>query len=114
MELNQNANVSASPNQMMQYMSNPKAYTLKRWLSQILQQRMAEHENTIERVSISLVTQDDLLAFGKLATALFEVGYLKAVTDYRGQLEKLGVKISIHAEKPNLQSSDSPVSAIPK
>jgi len=89
---------SNNPN-FMKYMSNPRSFTLKKWFSGILQNRFAIHENTIERVATAIITEADLEAFGKLMGELFEVGYMKAVNDYREEFEKMGVKITIGTKK---------------
>ena len=79
----------------LKYMSNPRTFTLKKWFSGILQEKFGQHEVIIERVSSSIVTEADLEAFGKLMGDLFETGYMKAVNDYRDELEKIGIKISV-------------------
>ena len=84
----------------MKYMANPKSFTLKKWFAELLKGKFPPHENIIERVSMSLVTEKDLTDFGKLVAEVYEAGYLKAVNDYRAQFEKMGVKISIVAEEP--------------
>jgi len=76
-------------------MSNPRSFTLKKWFAGILQERFPRHENTVERVATAIVTEADLEAFGKLMGDLFEVGYMKAVNDYRDEFERMGVKITI-------------------
>ncbi len=77
------------------YVANPRAFAVKRWLSEFLKDRYHKHEDLAERISISLVTQEDLTNFGKLLTDLFELGYLKAVNDYKDQLKKHGITVKI-------------------
>lgn len=79
----------------VRYMSNPKAFTLKKWFVELLQEEYPPHDNIIERVSTSLITEQDLKEFGKLVTTVYERAYKKAVSDYREQAEALGVKINI-------------------
>jgi hypothetical protein len=83
---------------MMKYMANPKAYTIKKWLSELLKEKYPPHDNIAERVSTAIVTDKDLDDFGKLITTIFEVAYLKAVYDHKEQLDKLGVKVEIVPE----------------
>mgnify|MGYP004076159439 CR=1 FL=1 len=83
----------------MKYMANPRAFTLKKWFAGILQNKMPAHDQIIERVSTSLVTDGDLKAFGELMGALYEVGYMKAVNDYKKELQRLGIKTKISSEE---------------
>lgn len=86
-------------NNFMKYMSNPKAFTLKRWFDS-LKVDVAPHDIIIERVATSLTTDKDLEDFGKLVGQVYELGYRKAVEDYREQVEKLGLKINIIPPPP--------------
>ena len=79
------------------YMSNPRSFTLKKWFVEILQEDYMKHDTIIERVSTSLTTQRDLVEFGELITGVYERAYKKAVDDYREQAEQAGIKISIVA-----------------
>jgi hypothetical protein len=76
-------------------MANPRAFTLKKWFYELLKEKYPQHENIIERVAISLVTDHDLEAFGKLVMEVYGAAYYKAVDDYKSQAEKLGLKIRI-------------------
>jgi hypothetical protein len=89
--------VADNQNNMMQYMANPKAFTVKRWLADLLKTKYPPHDTIAERVSSSLVTDSDLADLGKLIGEIYESGYRKAVDDYRAQFEKLGVKINVVA-----------------
>ncbi len=76
-------------------MSNPKAFTLKKWFYDLLKINYASHDTIIERISTSLTTDKDLEDFGKLIGQVYDSAYRKAVDDYREQVEKLGLKITI-------------------
>lgn len=84
-----------------QYMSNPRTYTLKKWFIELLGNDYVPHDDVIERMASSLATDKDMKDFGRLITSVFEKGYRKAVDDYRGQIEQLGIKINVVAEEPN-------------
>jgi hypothetical protein len=92
----------------IRYMSNPKAFTLKKWFYDLLKLNYMAHDAIIERVATSLTTEKDLEDFGKLVGQVYEIGYRKAVEDYREQFEKLGLKVTIVApqsgEKSGLES----------
>lgn len=77
------------------YMSNPRCFTLKKWFFELLKKDYAQHEETVERVAASLVTDKDMERFGALVMNVYETAYRKAVEDYRAEFEKMGVKINI-------------------
>lgn len=89
----------------MRYAANPRAFTLKQWFAQLLNVRNDTHDNIIERVALSLVTDKDMEDFGKLLMAVYEAGYHKAVSDYKKEFEKMGVVVSV--VKPEDQSPKS-------
>lgn len=83
-------------NETQQYMNNPKAYTLKKWFMELLKKRYNQnHNDIVDRVSLSLATDKDLQEFGSLIAEVFESGYYKAVEDYKEQAEKAGLNIKI-------------------
>lgn len=86
---------------MLNYMANPRSFTLKKWLAELLKEKYPPHDQTADRVATALVTEKDLEAFGKLIIEVYEKGYFKAVSDYKEQFEKLGVKINVVAERPS-------------
>ena len=79
----------------MKYMANPRAYTLKKWASDLLGADYVKHDEVIERISTSLLTDKDVENFGKLLTNVYESAYHKAVDDYKSEFEKMGIKVSI-------------------
>ena len=79
------------------YMANPKSFTLKQWFVGLLKEDYAPHDQIIERIAVSITTDKDLKDFGKLVTTVYEKAYHKAVNDYKEQAEKLGIKITITA-----------------
>ena len=85
------------PNNLLKYVSNPRSFTLKRWFYELLHQKYAGHDNIVERVSTSLITDKDVEDFGRLVSEVYEAGYRRAVQDYQVQAEKLGIKIEVVA-----------------
>lgn len=79
----------------VRYMSNPKAFTLKKWFYDLLNLNYAAHDQIIERVATALTTEKDLEDFGKLIGQVFDIGYRRAVEDYRKQIEEMGLKVQI-------------------
>ena len=85
-------NTRPNLNEMMQ---NPKSIALRRFMATILGQKYPEYDDLLQRSSFYLVTDKDLALFSKMISDTYEVGYMKAVEDYKDQLQKLGVKIKI-------------------
>jgi hypothetical protein len=79
----------------VKYMSNPRCFTLKKWFSDMLKTEYQQHDEVVERISTSLLTDKDVDKFGKLIMNVYETAYKKAVEDYRVEFEKMGVKITI-------------------
>jgi hypothetical protein len=77
------------------YASNPKAYTLKKWFSELLKEDYLPFNDVVERLATVLATEKDLQDCGRLITTIYERAYRKAVDDYREEFEKLGVTINI-------------------
>lgn len=82
------------------YMSNPRAFTLKKWFYDLLKLDYVMHDTIIERVASALTTNKDVEDFGKLIGQVYETAYKKAVEDYRGQVEKLGLAVNIVMPSP--------------
>ena len=85
----------------VRYMSNPRSFTLKKWFIELLDKEYVPHDDVIERIAAALTTDQDMKAFGKLITSVFGKGYRKAVDDYRGQVEKLGIKVNVGPSDPS-------------
>lgn len=76
-------------------LQNPKGLAMKRYMATILGQKYLEYEDLINRSTFYLVTDKDMALFGKMISDIYELGYMKAVDDYREQLQKIGVKVNI-------------------
>lgn len=85
----------ADINPWMQFLSNPKANYVQKSMFELLKERYAKHEDIIERVAVSLMTDKDIQHFLQLQLELFEIGYLRSVEDHREQLAKMGIKASV-------------------
>lgn len=93
-------------NAFMKYASNPKGFTIRRWLLDLLENRYAPFDNIVERIGSSLVTEQDLKEFGGLVTAIYERGYLRAMEQTKKQLDEMGVKVRIVSADQSLKSGD--------
>lgn len=81
--------------QWMSYFSNPKINSLKKVMFEVLRERFAHNEQIVERIGHALTTQEDMNQFLKLVTDVYEIAYLKAVSDHRAQLEKAGFEVTV-------------------
>lgn len=80
-------------------MSNPRCFTLKKWFSELLKADYAQHNEIVERIATSMSTDADVTNFGNLIMNVYETAYKKAVSDYKTEFEKMGVKISIGTQE---------------
>lgn len=83
------------------YMANPRTFTIRKWMSELLKEKYAPHDPIVERIAASLVTDRDLKDFGSLITQVYEQAYRKAVSDYQTQVEQLGLKIHVIPSQTN-------------
>lgn len=83
----------------LDYMMSPRSHHLKKAMFEILKDRYAPHDQILERVASSLVTEGDIQDFFKLVTSIYEVAYHKAVEDHSEVLKKLGLTAKIVSEK---------------
>jgi len=84
----------------LDYMMNPRSHHLKKAMFEILKERYAPHDQILERISASLVTEGDVQDFFKLVTSVYEAAYYKAVEDHSQVLKNLGLTAKIVSEKP--------------
>jgi hypothetical protein len=78
-------------------MSNPHAFTLRKWLYDLLKIDYTVHDQIVERISTAMTTEKDIQDFGKLVGQIFHSGYTQAVNDCQKQLDSKGIKISIES-----------------
>ena len=76
-------------------MANPRAFTLKKWMADILKEDYGKYDAIIERMAMALQTSDDLEQIGSLISHIYDKAYRKAIDDYKEQAEKLGIRVSI-------------------
>ena len=77
----------------VQMMSNPQGHVIKQYMVEILKEKFPPHQELLERIGSTLITQGDLEAFGKLVSDVYQTGYLKAIKEHEALLTKLGYKI---------------------
>jgi hypothetical protein len=76
-------------------MQNQKGYTLKKFLAQILHDKVNHYDDLIARIAFHLITENDLKLFAELANDLVTAGYFKAVDEYKPKLKDLGIEITV-------------------
>ncbi len=77
-----------------QFMQNPKSMALKAFMQQALQNGYPAYEDVMSRIAVVLVTDNDLALFAKMINEIYESGYAKAVSDYKDQLNKMGIQVT--------------------
>ena len=79
----------------MNFMANPTAHYIKRSMFQLLKDKYQKHEQIVERISHSLVTEKDSADFLAMMVDAYEIGFMKAVEEQRDKLAKLGFGVKI-------------------
>ena len=74
---------------------NPRSIALKKFMFDVLKNKYPEYEELTERMSSCLITEKDLMTYSKMISDIYELGYLKAVEDYKTQLADLGIKVTV-------------------
>lgn len=77
-----------------QLVQNQKSVTIKKFVAQILDQRIVVYDDLLTRISTALVTDNDFKAFAEMLNEILIAGYYKGVENYKEQLEKAGVKVN--------------------
>lgn len=93
-------------NSFMKYASNPKGFTIKKWLIELLEGRYVPFDDLVERLGASLVTDKDLEGFGQLVNTIYECGYLRAMNQCKKQLDEMGVKVRVVSATQSLKSGE--------
>lgn len=78
---------------------NLHATAIKKYMFDILKDRYHKNEAFIEKITGMVNTKEDYEALGSLMVDVFELGFLKAYNEYRGQLEKMGLRVGVVPEE---------------
>jgi len=62
---------------------------------QVMGNKANPYDELFTRLGSSLVTDNDLKVFGEMINEVLGIGYRKAVEDYREQLKKMGIEVSL-------------------
>ena len=82
-------------NNFAQLMQNPKSIAIRKFMHQILENKMSPYDELITRISYNLVTENDFKLFGDMMNDVLAVGYHKAIKDYQKQLNDLGLQVKL-------------------
>lgn len=82
-------------NNWAQFMQNPKGVVLKKFMVQVMEEKARPYDELLTRLSTVLITDNDIKIFGELVNDMLGIGYRKAVEDYRLQLKKMGIEVSL-------------------
>lgn len=79
-----------------QWMSPVQFYVLK-YLNELLAERYVLHDDMLQRLTHNM-PKGEAEKFVKMAVDIFEIGYKKAVNDYKKAVEPYGIRINIVPE----------------
>lgn len=82
-------------NNWAQFMQNPRGIALKKFMLQIMENKVAPYDDMLTRLGTVLVTDNDLKLFGEMMNDVLGIGYKKAVDAYRDQLKQLGIEVTL-------------------
>jgi len=68
---------------------------LKKFMFQVLDNKIINYEDLLTRVGFNLITEQDLKSFALMINEVMEIGYRKAIEDYRKQLNEMGIMVSM-------------------
>ena len=76
-------------------MQNPKGSVLKKFMMQVMGDKVNPYDDVLTRLSTVLITDNDIKIFGEMINDILGIGYRKAVDDYRSQLSQMGIEVSL-------------------
>jgi hypothetical protein len=86
-------------NNWSQFMQNPKGMVLKKFMLQVMGDKVNPYDELLTRLGTVLITDNDIKIFGEMVNEVLGLGYRRAVEDYRTQLNKLGIEVSLLPQK---------------
>lgn len=80
---------------LSQILQNPKTMVLRKFMLQVLTNKVENYDELLTRIGTSLITENDLKIFALMVNDILEVGYRKAIEDYKSQLNEMGIEVSM-------------------
>jgi hypothetical protein len=68
---------------------------LRKFMLQVLTNKVENYDELLTRIGTSLITENDLKIFALMVNDILEVGYRKAIEDYKSQLNEMGIEVSM-------------------
>ncbi len=84
----------------LNFMSNPMAHHIKRSMFELLKERYGKHEQIVERVGHTLITENDMKNFLAMIIDVYELGFMRAIDEQKDKLAKLGLGVRITGRVP--------------
>jgi len=91
--------------QLFEYLQNPKAMILKKFMAEFLYTKYYEYEDLLSRLGTQLITESDINRFGSMINEIYQLGYAKAVDDYKSELAKMGIQVNVKTTEKNLDEN---------
>lgn len=83
---------------MLPFAHNAQAVAIKKYMFEMLKERYSKNERFIDRLASTVATKEDYESLGSLVADIYEAGFVRAVDQYKEQLAKVGMKVSIVPE----------------
>tara|TARA_Y100000034_G_scaffold136019_1_gene210304 strand:- start:2489 stop:2785 length:297 start_codon:yes stop_codon:yes gene_type:complete len=81
-----------------QFLTNPRAHVVKKYMANLLQEEYPPNAEIIERLAACLLTEDDMKGFSQFVGAIYSKAYSKCVKDHQEKLQALGIETTIRPE----------------
>lgn len=88
---------------MLPFAQNAQSVAIKKYMFEMLKERYSRNERFVDRLASTVVTKDDYESLGGLMADVYEAGFVRAVDQYKEQLAKVGMKVSIVPESQQPQ-----------
>lgn len=82
----------------MPFGNHAQSVAIRKYMFEVLKGRYAKNERFIERLASTVATREDYDSLGALVADIYEAGFVRAVDQYKEQLAKVGMKVSIVPE----------------
>jgi len=86
-----------------EFVQNPKAVAVKKFMVDVLEEKYSNYDDLTTRISRELITESDLNTFAKMINDVYEMGYKKAIDEYKDKLADFGIQVEIKQKKDDNQ-----------
>lgn len=80
-------------------LTNPYKSSIVKYAQELLGTKFPKYQAVLIRAAANMVTNEDATNFSRMMVDLYEAGFMKAVNDYKKQVEAHGLRVSVRAEK---------------